>query len=327
MDPSKSSLDEEPGGARAAALTALERAASLVTWGGITLGVLRGGRFVSEAFLDRWDARLWFLASLDGLFLAASWALAGCTAGALLRALGNWMLLSYRQTMPVAGSPVLPAAGFGPHAEPREPAAPERTAIAQLRDQALAEIRRSIRAGEWDEARDTLAALAADGMDDDRLDVLRGELQSAREAARDDRLAELEAARSVNDPDRVLELHRILVPLLDTEARSALDSELAGWFLRLVHNRLRTGRIQAELAHLASRIAEEFRHTVEGASLRAALPTLRRSAGLCSRCAGPYTGVADACPACLSQPQAPVPARPPIPASSDGHDSSQNAST
>jgi len=92
----------------------------------------------------------------------------------------------------------------------------------------------------------------------------------------------------------------------DLEMRASLEADLSRWLLRLIHHRLRTGRIQADLAHLAGRIAESFSHTVDGASLRASLPTLRRSAGLCPRCAQPYAGVADACPACLGlghQPQ------------------------
>jgi hypothetical protein len=117
--------------------------------------------------------------------------------------------------------------------------------------------------------------------------------------AREEYIAQLDAARKVNDPDRVLELHRLLVPLLEADARAALESDLSRWCLRLVHNRLRTGRIQADLAQMAGRIAEAFSHTVDGASLQASLPTLRRSAGLCPRCAQPYTGVGDACPACI----------------------------
>ena len=53
------------------------------------------------------------------------------------------------------------------------------------------------------------------------------------------------------------------------------------------------------MVQLAARFAESFAATVEGASVRASLPTLRRSVGLCPRCAQPYIGVADACPNCL----------------------------
>ena len=55
-------------------------------------------------------------------------------------------------------------------------------------------------------------------------------------------VGQLEAARKVNDPDRVLEIHKSLVPLLEAEMRDSLESELSRWFLRLIHNRLRTGR-------------------------------------------------------------------------------------
>jgi predicted amidophosphoribosyltransferase len=47
-------------------------------------------------------------------------------------------------------------------------------------------------------------------------------------------------------------------------------------------------------------VAVSLYQTPEGASLRASLPTLRRAAGLCARCARPYKGIADACPACLT---------------------------
>jgi hypothetical protein len=70
--------------------------------------------------------------------------------------------------------------------------------------------------------------------------------------------------------------------------------------LKLIHIRLRSGKIQPDVALLAGRVADVFSHTVEGASLRASLPTLRRSVGLCPRCAQPYTGIADACPSCLA---------------------------
>jgi predicted amidophosphoribosyltransferase len=67
----------------------------------------------------------------------------------------------------------------------------------------------------------------------------------------------------------------------------------------MIPDRSRLWIIQVDVATLAGRVAEDFAHTTEGASLRASLPTLRRSAGLCPRCAQPYTGIADACRDCL----------------------------
>jgi hypothetical protein len=284
------------------ALAELERAARLIAWGSAALGVVRGLRIVADAFVEGWGAIIpWPLALLDGLFVAGTWALGGFSAGALLRGLGRVLLLrqAQRPTSRSGAAPQVEAPA--PLLEAASLAAPGIGALLELREQALADVRRAIRTGDWDEAREKLNALAADHVEDARIRRLELEFQSAREAARDEHLSALHAARAVNDPDRVLELHRLLVPLLEEGARSAVEAELAAWFLRLIHNRLRTGRIQPELAELAGRIAEEFGHTVDGASLRASLPTLRRSAGLCPRCAGPYAGVADACPACLAR--------------------------
>ena len=163
-------------------------------------------------------------------------------------------------------------------AEPLPPAAAA-TSTDWLAEQSLAEIRRTIRAGKWDEAAALLDGFSPADLDDPRLSSLRQEIQSAREAARSQYLAQLDAARQVSDPDRVLELHQTLIPLLDAETRVALEADLSQWFLRLIHNRLRIGKIQTDLVVLAGRIADAFSHTVGGASLRASLPTLRRMPG------------------------------------------------
>ena len=84
--------------------------------------------------------------------------------------------------------------------------------------------------------------------------------------------------------------------MLRDRERPSFDRELAGWFLSLIHRRLRTGTIQVDVVNLATRFSESFAATAEGASVRAALPTLRRSAGLCPRCGQPYLGVAEASP-------------------------------
>jgi hypothetical protein len=128
-----------------------------------------------------------------------------------------------------------------------------------------------------------------------------------------DRMAELKAARDVNDPPRVLELYRSIAAALDSEPRAALQSEIAEWFLTVIYRRLRTGKIQVEVVELAAQFAETFAATTQGASVRAALPTLRRSAGLCPRCAQPYIGTAPACPDCLRAGSAPTPSH--LPAS------------
>ena len=114
-----------------------------------------------------------------------------------------------------------------------------------------------------------------------------------------DKRACLDAAKAANDPDAVLSYRGELARLLDPDALGVLDREVLSWIMGLLMKRMRTGTVRADVAGLAAKVAEAFPHRPEGASLRASLPTLRRSAGLCARCAGPYSGVEDACPRCL----------------------------
>ncbi len=169
------------------------------------------------------------------------------------------------------------------------------------RAQALSQIESATRSSRWDEARELLDKFEAAYPGDANSSLLRSGLEKARQVTLEERMAELKAAREVNDPARVLELYQAIAPALESEPRHAIQTELAQWFLSLIYRRLRSGKIQAEVVDLAGRFAESFAATVEGASVKAALPTLRRSAGLCPRCAQPYTGVAKACPECLGQ--------------------------
>ncbi len=171
----------------------------------------------------------------------------------------------------------------------------------------VAEIRQALRAREWVEARSLLVTFRETFPDRPEPDRLGDELIEAERVAREALGAQIEAAREVNDPERVIELRGQLGPLLEGEAIRALDRDLAKWFLHLIHRRLRTGTVRPDVAALAARVAETLNDTPEGASLRASLPTLRRAAGLCPRCGEPYKGLADACPDCLGALPAAIP--------------------
>ncbi len=110
----------------------------------------------------------------------------------------------------------------------------------------------------------------------------------------------IEAAKQANDPEGAMASRDELARVLQGEPFKEVDRSLAKWLIALIHKRLRTGTIRPEVADLAAQVAGRFGGTTEGASLRAALPTLRRSAGLCPRCGEPYPGLADACPKCLA---------------------------
>lgn len=180
------------------------------------------------------------------------------------------------------------------------PAPPEleRAIDAHDRSRRLVEIDQALRSGRRDDAGALIDELSLRFPEDPVLAELRERLDAARRQEFEGNLAQIRAARQVNDHARVLELYRSLEPSPDFD-RGVLERELSRWFLELIHRRLRVGRIQADVVELAATVAETFAATVEGASLRASLPTLRRSVGLCPRCGRPYPGTADACPQCL----------------------------
>jgi hypothetical protein len=143
------------------------------------------------------------------------------------------------------------------------------------------------------------AALEGDAPPDAVPAGLRGD-RARPPSAVDDLRAELEAARRADQPDRVIECRDALTEHLQGDALRALDQQVVRWLVNRVQARARgatpAGAVAA--AALAARVVESFGDTPEGASLRAALPSLRRSAGLCPRCARPNTGDAALCPRC-----------------------------
>lgn len=77
---------------------------------------------------------------------------------------------------------------------------------------------------------------------------------------------------------------------LDRLRKSAMDT---------IFQRMHTGTVREDVARLAQAMVDLFPDTTEGRTLAQVLGVLRRSAGLCPRCANPYKGVAAACHDCL----------------------------
>lgn len=226
-----------------------------------------------------------FLAEAEAIVLFG--VIAGRVSGNLLRASAAALRL---------------LADTGPRPEGVE-AAPPATPVEtpdQQRTRRAAEVRRAIRAGQWGEAELVLSELADQNPDDPRVLSLRAEFADEQASAAIDLRARLDAAREANDAERLIELRDALAPLLAHDEAHALDRELARWFFAALHRRLRGGTVQVDFVTLAGRVAASLENTPEGASLVASLPTLRRAAGLCPRCARPYKGIARACPACLT---------------------------
>jgi hypothetical protein len=169
---------------------------------------------------------------------------------------------------------------------------------------AVAGIRQAIEEGRWERLERRLGAFASDFPGAAELSALEDEAAKGRQAAADDLRARLQAARSVSDPDGVIDARNALRGLLAADMFAALDRELVQWLMHLIQKRMRAGTFHADIALLAQRVAMTFADTPEGASIRASLPILRRSGGLCPRCGQPYAGVDDACPKCLGAPAA-----------------------
>ncbi len=200
---------------------------------------------------------------------------------------------------------------------------PSRASPNSDRTRLLAEIGQAIGAGEWTDADRLLDEFEANFPGDPTADTLRERREAVRRQEIVGNLAQIEAARQVNDPARVLELYRSVESSLAFDRRAELGRDLSRWFLQMIHRRLRVVPIQTDVVQLATEVAETFGGTAEGASLRASLPMLRRSIGLCPRCAQPYAGAAAACQQCLAGlPGAPSPARdrPDPPPSPDADD-------
>ena len=182
--------------------------------------------------------------------------------------------------------------------------APEKTAPAPApadpRAAALTDLRRAIREADFPAADDLFAAFSADYPEAAEAARLGENLAAARVFALDDRRKRLDAARSANDPNGVLNARDALAAMLPRGELDPLDRELVSWLMGVLMKRMRTGTVGGDVANLAARVAESFAHRPEGASLRASLPTLRRSAGLCARCGEPYRGDEDACPKCVA---------------------------
>ena len=168
---------------------------------------------------------------------------------------------------------------------------------------ASATIRKAIADGRWEDAERLIESLARDSQAASEASALGDELGRARDRVIETHRQEMEAGRAANDPDRVIDARDALTLHLRGERLVDLDRQLVRWLVTLLQGWVRSGRRAHDAALLASRVAETFGDTAEGASLRAALPNLRRKAGLCPRCGRPFQGSAsaDACPRCVVQ--------------------------
>jgi hypothetical protein len=167
------------------------------------------------------------------------------------------------------------------------------------RASALAGVRRAIDEGRWRQAETLARAFERSYPDAPEARWLGEEVSEGKQVAVDGLRARLDAARGVGDAEAVLSARDELAEHLQGDPRRDLDRQVVSWLMGVIRKGLAQVPVRPEVVELATRVAEHFAETSEGASLRKALPVLRRSVGLCPRCARPYAGEDDACPECL----------------------------
>jgi len=293
---------------------ALLALAPVVRWGllvlGLGLALDRAQDLVSDVQLT-WGERV--VLGILLIVYGGGFALAGWVVGRLFQALGEVIGVIVDQSDSAKRTADLLERRVAPTLE-RLAVAFERSAAGsaaqspsqspnQARDDgraiAVAGVRQAIDDGRWDRAERLVQALARDYPEAPETSSLADEVAEGRRQAINDLQARIEASKQANDPEQVIAYRDELTLHLRGDDLKQLDKQLVGWLMGLIQRRMRAGSVQPDVAELASKVADSFGDTAEGASLRAALPTLRRSAGLCPRCAQPYRGVADACPDCL----------------------------
>lgn len=112
---------------------------------------------------------------------------------------------------------------------------------------------------------------------------------------------ELAAARADEDVDRALELRDELTQHLRGEALQTLDADLAGWIKGLVEARAKAKDVDWEVARWVAHAVDSLGDESEAAPLRAALPEIRRRAGLCRLCGRAVAGGRDVCGRCADE--------------------------
>ncbi|MGE3819270.1 MAG: hypothetical protein AB7I30_07525 [Isosphaeraceae bacterium] len=285
-----------------ASRVALARAAPIVRYGlfGVGLAVfLDQVRPLVSDGLFTWGERR--VMGAVALFTLGGFALAGWVGGRLLRASAELIEVLTDAAEAVARTAEVVELHLVPDLR-RSASALEALAAGPAPDPAgrsATAVRQAIREGRWGRAERALQTLIRDHPGHPEAAPLAAELAAAQRVERDDLLRRLDVARAGDDVGRAIDYRDALTQFLQGQELHDLDRRTARWVVESIRRRSKAGDVSVELTTEAERAAESFGDTKEGASLLAALPDLRRLAGLCPSCGAPKPGQAVACPRCL----------------------------
>jgi hypothetical protein len=168
----------------------------------------------------------------------------------------------------------------------------------ESRLKALDAVRDAVRRESWDQARHLASAFVAEFPDAPEAKDLTGQVAAASARKLQSLREQLDQAERANDCEGVLNLRDRLSAFVNGTELYQVDRRVAHWVARYLRESLAGGRAK-EVIHLAERVVEAVGDTTqEGAQIRASLPTLRRSAGLCAECGQPSDVRLARCPAC-----------------------------
>jgi len=288
----------------------LGRIASLVGWGVFSLGFTMFLNETKDLVSDvqfTWGERR--IMGIVGLSYLAGFGLGGWVAGRLIstgaelidaladqaEASAQAIILIEQQAVPTLGRIALALEKLSVEQKPPQPE-PEDDETARAHQVA----RQAIAAGRWAQAEKLVGRFIKDHPGPEAARLL-AELEDSRNVAIERLMTRLEAAKYAEDGLLAVEIRDALTEHLRGDRLADLDRDLVRWLVGEIKKKVRSGPIKPEVATLASRVADSFADTPEGAALKGSIPNLRRSAGLCPRCARSYRGADAACPRCLGR--------------------------
>lgn len=170
--------------------------------------------------------------------------------------------------------------------------------LVEARQQAIDGVREAMRREWWDQAKRLATSFAEKFSDAPEAKELPAQVEAAYRRKVESLRSQLDESLQANDPDATLNARDRLAPHLEGAELATLDRRVARRVIAYVRESLAEGRAR-DAVPIAERLVNSMGDTTsEGAQLRAALPTLRRSIGLCPDCGQPYDVSLARCPAC-----------------------------